>query len=103
MYGFKSNKSIIWYWTLQFGNKPKKLNYVLFKLVGLGNYYQLFFNTQEKYLDKETDSIRVDKEYQAYFMEIESVKIKIDEISRDKLSRLRYKCYQLNYLYESNI
>ena len=31
----------------------------------------------------ETDSIRVDKEYQAHFMEIKSIKLKIGGIGRD--------------------
>ena len=49
------------------------------------------------------DSITVDKEYQAHFMEIKSMKIKIEEVGKDKLSGLRDECYKSNYLYGGNI
>ena len=51
----------------------------------------------------EMNLIRMDKEYQAHFMEIKSIKIKIGGIGRDKLPGLRDKYYKPSYLCGSNI
>ena len=44
--------------------------------------------------------IRMDKEYQAHFMEIKSITIKISEIGRDKLPSLEISTTSLNIYVE---